>query len=292
MEDKEILEGQEEIKEEVKTVEDVETVETADIKKEEKEETKSSKSKKVKKTKKELEEEKLASYENLSDDELYAKLQTEKLLKKKKNKRLATIIGMSFAFVLAVCVIILAAVPVSLKPRCVSSDFVDAIYYPGTYSGQSYNIGEENFDDFMKYYDKSFSQSYISAIFSGSLSGYEPSEIMLTRESVVSDLMTNSTHHVRLVYSEYKTLTYQNGNVFKSGNISPNVSDRILTFNEAYFVVNDTAGVQATDVYVLARYPKTEDGKWDGVKYDERMVKITVKANTNILFKAWEDDKI
>ena len=100
--------------------------------------------------------------EELSEDELYAKIQTEKLLKRKQNKKMATFVGMCFAFVLAVVVIVLAAVPVSLKPRCVDSGFASVALFPGTTNGVSYTQGEDGYKEFMKYYDKSFSGSLYS----------------------------------------------------------------------------------------------------------------------------------
>ena len=69
-------------------------------------EKKDEKQPKVKKSKekKKSKQEDLSEYEGLSDDELYAKIQTQKLLKKKQNKKIATIVGMGFAFVLAVII--------------------------------------------------------------------------------------------------------------------------------------------------------------------------------------------
>ena len=46
----------------------------------------------------------------LTDDEKYAKIQTEKLLKRKKTRRIATFCGMCVALVIALVLIILAAV--------------------------------------------------------------------------------------------------------------------------------------------------------------------------------------
>mgnify|MGYP001075866476 FL=1 len=242
------------------------------------------------KTKKKSKYEDLSEYEGLSDDELYAKIQTQKLLKKKQNKKIATIIGMGFAFVLAVVIIILAAVPVSLKPRCMVSGFDSVALYPGNTNGVSYTYDEQGYDDFMKVYNKAFSQPYISAIFSGSLFSYSIEENGDSVSSVIGSggsLIQNKTYFVRLRYAEEQTFTYQNGRVYKSRYSNSKWPDGKLTFTDVYFEVSQTEGVKETKVYVVAKYPKF-DGN-DQVGTDEYIITITVKANTHLIYDAWSD---
>lgn len=229
--------------------------------------------------------------EELSEDELYAKIQTEKLLKRKQNKKMATFVGMCFAFVLAVVVIVLAAVPVSLKPRCVDSGFASVALFPGTTNGVSYTQGEDGYKEFMKYYDKSFSQSYISAIFSGSLYSYDIEEKYEDVNKVLGtsgELISNNTYYVRLRYAEEQVFTHQNGKAYVSNYSNSKWADGKLTFTDVYVVVNNTSGFQKTEVYVVVNYPDfDENGNKVGTK--ERLITITVKANTYEIFNAWSD---
>ena len=240
----------------------------------------------------------LSEYEGLSDDELYAKIQTQKLLKKKQNKKIATIIGMGFAFVLAVVIIILAAVPVSLKPRCMVSGFDSVALYPGNTNGVSYTYDEQGYDDFMKVYNKAFSQPYISAIFSGSLFSYSIEETGDSVSSVIGSggsLIQNNIYFVRLRYAEEQVFTYQNGKIYSSkfygkdnDEWSGKYSGGKLYFTDVYFEVSQTDGVKETNVYVVANYPKSSNGEGQNV-LEQGIIKITVKANTNLIFDAWSD---
>lgn len=264
-------------------------------------EKKDEKQPKVKKSKekKKSKQEDLSEYEGLSDDELYAKIQTQKLLKKKQNKKIATIVGMGFAFVLAVVIIILAAVPVSLKPRCMVDGFDSVALYPGNSNGVSYSEGEDEYNEFMKVYDKAFSQPYISAIFSGSLFSYnieETSDLPSTVIGAGGSLIQNNTYYVRLRYSQEQVLTYQSGKVFESKFYSGKddelwsgkYSGGKLYFTDVYFEVNQTSGIQETNVYIVAIYPdKVNDN--DKIVTKEYIVKITVKANTYAIYDAWDD---
>ena len=264
-------------------------------------EKKDEKQPKVKKSKekKKSKQEDLSEYEGLSDDELYAKIQTQKLLKKKQNKKIATIVGMGFAFVLAVVIIILAAVPVSLKPRCMVDGFDSVTLYPGNSNGASYSEGSEGYNEFMKVYDKAFSQPYISAIFSGSLFSYNIEETLDSPSTVIGaggSLIQNNTYYVRLRYSQEQVLTYQSGKVFESKFYggkdneywSGKYSGGKLYFNDVYFEVNNTNGIQETNVYVVAHTPKEVNAN-NEIVTEDYVVKITVKANTYAIYDAWDD---
>lgn len=250
--------------------------------------------KKVKEKKKSKKED-LSEYEGLSDDELYTKIQTQKLLKKKQNKKIATIIGMGFAFVLAVVIIILAALPVSLKPRCMAGEFVGIKFYPGTATpiAQAPET-EEEINKFMKIFDKSFNQTYISAIFNGSLFSYNIEETLDSPSTVInSELVQNNTYYIGLSYAEEQVFTYQNGKaysskIYSSGNQlwSGKYSGGKLYFNEVYFEVNNTNKIQETNVYVVVNYPKTDDENSN--QLEQGIIKVTVKANTYAIYEAWD----
>lgn len=259
--------------------------------------TKSAKEKKpkVKKEKpKKKTEEDMSQYEGLSDDELYTKIQTQKLMKSKQQKRTATLIGMCFAFVLALVVIILAAVPVSLKPNCMEKGFYSITLYPGTTNGHSINENEEedkdDYKQFIKAYDKAFSQPYIAAIFSGSLFSYDIEENMATVSSVIGSggsLNQNNQYYVRLRYAEEQKLTNRNGRVYKSIYGNSSTWNGELTFTEVYFEVSQKAGIQETKVYVVANgYPITNN---DTTTIESRIITITVKADTHAIYNVWDD---
>lgn len=276
-------------------VEEVQTEKTEEVSVQEKQaKTKTVKEKKQKvkkeKSKKKTEED-MSQYEGLSDDELYAKIQTQKLLKRKQQKRTATLIGMCFAFVLALVVIILAAVPVSLKPNCMEKGFYSVALYPGTTaSGGAFDEGSDDYKQFIKAYDKAFSQSYIAAIFSGSLTSYEIEENLTTVSSVIGpggSLVQNNQYYVRLRYAEEQKLTNRNGRVYKS-RYSNSTWDGKLTFTEVYFEVSQKAGIQETKVYVVAKgYPSTSSEGSTTTK--DYIVTITVKADTHAIYNVWAD---
>lgn len=98
---------------------------------------------------------------NLTDDELYAKIQTEKLLKRKKTKKIVTLISLCSAMVLAIVLIVLAAVPVSMKPNCLKKGFDDVTLYAGNSSPEVLYQNDKDYDQFMKTYNKAFSLSLI-----------------------------------------------------------------------------------------------------------------------------------
>lgn len=249
------------------------------------------KKQKVKKEKsKKKTEEDISQYEGLSDDELYAKIQTQKLLKRKQQKRTATLIGMCFAFVLALVVIILAAVPVSLKPNCMEKGFYSVALYPGTTTQcWGFDEGSDDYKQFIKAYDKAFSQPYIAAIFSGSLFSYDIEENMATVSSLIGpggSLIQNNQYYVRLRYAEEQKLTNRNGKLYKS-RLSNSTWDGKLTFTEVYFEVSQKAGIQETKVYVVANGYPVKNG--DTTTIESRIITITVKADTHAIYNVWDD---
>lgn len=288
------MEDKQENQEIENVAENLERVETQEISSEEKRESAESldnegkvteskpKSKKKKeKVKKEKVEE---SYEGLSDDEIYTKLQTEKLLKRKKKKRIITSVAMGVAFAIAVVIIVLATVPVSLKPRCIGDDYTTVRFYNGTsLSGAeaSFDADDDRFAQFEEVFDDSFGQSYLTALFSGSLfaSSYEPEEKHQTFQTVANELITNNTYFVRLSYSEPKTLTYQNGRTYISLYANSNF-DGVFTFTDIYIAVNNEDGFRDTKVYIPVYYP-SEEGEF--------AITITVRANTYKIYEVWND---
>lgn len=228
-------------------------------------------------------EENVVKEEVLTDDDRYAKLQTEKLLKRKKQKQIATSICLGLAFALAVIIIVLATVPVSLKPRFLTSDFEVVRFYSSANPSRAISQGDEDYKEFMTAYNKSFNQSYINAIFNGSLMSYSLEEKKLRASDVVGtsggELLKNNSYFLEIKYANSKPLLKQNGSKYVSLS-SSSAWNGYLEFKTAYVVVNNTDGFQKNDVYVVVKYPNIE--------YD-CVVKITVKANTYEIYKLWKD---
>ncbi|MBR1890836.1 MAG: hypothetical protein IJ817_04105 [Clostridia bacterium] len=227
-----------------------------------------------------MEEEKT---EIMTEDEAYAKAETEKLLRSKKKRRIYTSIAMGFAFALAIVLIVLSTVPVSLRPACVENDYVTVRFsdsswgvYGGSISGEEPTQAKK-FAKFQDVFNDSFSQTYISAIFSGTLTNYTISEEYRDFSSAKSELQTNGTKYVALYYNDAKTIKNPNGSRYVSNGYA--TEDSVLTFKTAFVSVNSTEGFQNTKIYLETTYPG-QTGK---------LIVITVKANTHRIYEAWDD---
>ncbi len=226
------------------------------------------------------------SDENLTEDELYAKIQTEKLLKKRQTKKIGTFVALCVAMALAVCIIVLAAVPVSLKPRCVKSDFDEVSLIVGDIADRHYEKGDEKYDEFVSYFNKAFSQPYLSALFSGSLFDYQIEEnydaLNNNAREVIRNRVGKSSNLVQLSYRTQQVITLQNGKKYEPTKAN---TDK-LTFKDVYFVVEKDAGVKQVAIYFVANYPHYTDGQLDDLP-NYRLVTITVRADTSVIYNAW-----
>lgn len=229
-----------------------------------------------------------AEYAGLSDDELYAKIQTEKLVKRKKKNKIVTLVSLCFAFVLVVSVIIMAAVPVSLKPKCLESGFTEVRIYPGTTTTQvHFNEGSDAFDKFMDVYDDAFKQTYINALFTGTLFDYEIEE-KYAAVPTIQNLTNNDTYIVKLKYDENQVFTYQNGKAYDSVYETKAWENKELTFKEVWFTLSQEEGMQTTTVYIaINNYP--DSTSQTGYKTKNNLIKITTKGNTKLIYDAYEE---
>lgn len=206
----------------------------------------------------------------------------EYLAKKKKNRKITFSLISFFVLALATVIIVLSCVRVNLKP-----EFIDnAVRYEITTKGNSttmvYESTDEGFKEFDKLFDEAFSLSYLTALFSGKLGGYELNASDETNEYYYSDTKNNTgmsttlknalgSNYVRVVFDEEKQVKYSNGDVYKS----KYNSDYDLKFEELYFNLHDT-----TEDETLTFYLGT-----NGYSSGTRITKITVKANTYSLYK-------
>ncbi len=230
--------------------------------------------------------------QELTDDEKYAKIQTEKLLKKKKTRRIVTFCGMCVAFALALVLIILAAVPVSLKPNCLSDGYWEIKMFHGSSVAEAtLHESDEKYAEFMGVYNDAFKQTYLTAIFSGSLFDYQIEEDKEQVSTVLGErgnLVGSGKYFVRLEYAngEEKTLTTQNGKAYKSRYWANATTkwDGTLQFSQVYLVVSDTDGVSDTTIYIVSSIPSSS--ATSGQR--EVLIKITVRADTSKIYKAWD----
>lgn len=299
MEDNELLNEEKEISvseaEEVKeNAENVEASgeEVAEATSEEvlpsKEETKEQATKPEKKQKekkvKEKKQKPIEDFSGLSDDEIYAKVETQRLLKRKKRTKIATLIALCFTFVIAVCLICFSTIPVGLYPKCVSKNYEMISFYPGTISsGFAFEDGTKGANAFNKVLDKSFSEVYLTAIFSGKLGEYEIEEKYATNfdDAISQDLVSSNTYYVAFEYGEDKVVLNKNGKKYVSKVSAKDDFDGTLKYKTAYLQVSDKDGFSDTAIYLsINNYPDSTKNK---------TVKITVRANTYEIFKAWSD---
>lgn len=240
--------------------------------------------------------------EELSDDELYAKIQTEKLLKRKKIRKISTIVALCFVFALSVVMIVLGTVPFKLLPKCVNDDYyaIDMVTNgSNSYGAKHFTQGENGYKEAKKVIDSAFSQTYLSAIFSGSMFSYAIDEQNSNASSVIGDsgsLTTSRTSYLKLTYAEPRVLTKQNGAKYQSRYHSTNWNGE-LYFSNVYIEISSDEGVKTSNVYVVVSYPLTDGGKLvldneGNIKYDTKnmkIIKISVRADTSKISEKWDE---
>ncbi len=234
----------------------------------------------------------------LTDDELYAKIETEKMLRRKKVKKVSTLTCLCVAFVLALCVIILAVVPITFKPSFLN-EFYRVTLYSGTSSSNGnvlFGDGDDTtaFDTFCKYFNESFNQSVLTALFNGGFSGYTIAEESTTSVydgttnsnwiSSFSGLLDEDDYFVRLQFQNDVTLTNSNGSTY----VSTSYGSATYTFTDAYVEISSSSGVKDTMIYIIGKYYATQNGE---EKLWYRLIAITVRADTSNIYDAWKELK-
>ena len=223
-------------------------------------------------------EENLVIEENKSDNIISI---DDQYISKKKRKRKIIFSVISFlTFALATIIIVMSCVKVNLKPEFIS----DAMSYRITINNSDKILldeSNEEFEEFDKIFEDSFSINYLSALFTVKLGGYE-----LTDENETSDIFYSSTtgltgmsttlknalgsNYVRVKFDQDKVVKYSNGEVYKS----KNNTEYQLTFNELYFKLSTSESEETTTFYLGTK----------GYLSGTRIFKITVKANTYSLY--------
>ena len=177
-----------------------------------------------------------------------------------------------------------STIPVGLYPKCISKDYEIVTFYPGTRTPRfAFEDGTKGAKEFDKLLDKSFSEVYLTAIFSGKLGEYKLEEKYATNiEDAIDDFVSSNTYYVCFEYGQSKTVLDGSGKKFVSKQISAKDEfDGTLTYDTIYLQVNDKEGFQDTTVYLsINNYPDSTKNK---------TVKITVRANTYQIYNAWSD---
>lgn len=228
--------------------------------------------------------------EAVVDDDLYAKIETEKLVKEKKRKKITTIVFLSVVFVLAVVIICLASIPLNLKPSYFKTGDYQANVFINGHSvtgAMSPSDDESNVDynELVGVFNSAFQQTYFSALFNGSLSGVTLRENKVTYDNFYSDNLSGGSY-VRFEFNEAKTLLNASGNVYQS---TQNHQAEPFTFNEAYLLISEEDGVQDASFYVVVRYLNS-DGEELTNFTGEYVIQIETKANTSVIFEHYNPE--
>ena len=237
---------------------------------------------------KEIQEEKV-----VTDDELYAKIETEKMLKSKRNKNIIMITSLALVLAVVVVVICLATIRVNLKPNFLSdTNYLATVYIDGEpETGEMSNSSSsDNFNEFNNLLNESMSQTYFAGLFNGSMFNYSITENRNNTFSNFDSETLENASYVILEFTEPQTLLNHNGSVYSSRLNSTITS---FKFNYVYMILNEEEGVQNIDFYVVTRYIRTNN---DGVEEDiglggvtgDYVIRITTQGDTSALFDRYD----
>lgn len=219
---------------------------------------------------------------NELNDELYTKIETEKLMKEKKRKNAFIIAFLSVVFALAVVIICLASIPLNMKPSFLKSTFNANVTVNGTSTGEMTPTvdGESNADynEFMNILNDAFSQTYFSALFNGSLSSANPIESKEKFTDFKNDL--GETSYVYFAFADEQNIKDKNGKIYSS---TKNLNAVPFTFDEAYLVLSEEEGIHEASFYVVVEY-LDEDGNELKNFEGQYVVEIPIKADTSKIF--------
>ena len=219
---------------------------------------------------------------NELNDELYTKIETEKLMKEKKKKNAFIIAFLSVVFALAVVIICLASIPLNMKPSFLKSTFNANVTVNGTSTGEmTPTVNSESnadYNEFMNILNDAFSQTYFSALFNGSLSSANPIESKEKFTDFENDL--GETSYVYFAFAEEQNIKDKNGKIYSS---TKNLNAVPFTFDEAYLVLSEEEGIREASFYVVVRY-LDEDGKELKNFEGQYVIEIPVKADTSKIF--------
>ena len=236
-----------------------------------------------------MEEKEIKEEKVVTDDELYAKIETEKMLKSKRNKNIIMITSLALVLAVVIVVICLATIRVNLKPNFLSdTNYRASIYINGEpETGEMSNSSQtENFNEFNKLLDDAMSQTYFAGLFNGSMFNYSITENKNNTHANFESETLKDSSYVILEFIEPQTLLNHDGSVYSS-HINSSVTS--FEFTEVYMMLNEEEGVQNIDFYVVTEYRRTdgEDIGLGGVTGDY-VIRITTQGDTSALFDRYD----
>lgn len=205
----------------------------------------------------------------------------EYLAKKKRNRKIIFSVISFLTLALATIIIVMSCIKVNLKPSFIS----DASSYRITINNSDKMLldkSSEEFEEFNKIFEESFSMNYLSALFAGKLGGYEIKSDDETTDYFYSNTTNNTgmsttlknalgSNYVRVKFAEDKVVKYSNGETYKS----KYNSDNELVFNELFFNLSTSEEDEKITFYLGTT----------GYLSGTRITKITIKANTYALYE-------
>ena len=205
--------------------------------------------------------------------------------KKRKNMIAFSIIS-AIVLLFSVLVVTFGAIRINTKP----TTFAEPTKFTIKISDNTTSLDptDDKYDEFYKLYLKSFETSYLTALFTGSLGGYEIKE---TTDEFYSSYSSNTrvgsgissslsgylgSNYVHLHYAEEQTLYSSNGQAYYSNR---NTEDYLLTFFDVYFSPMTENNFGEVTFYI---------GTY-GYAKKPNITKITVNGNTNALYNFAEE---
>lgn len=200
----------------------------------------------------------------------------EYLRKKKRTKNIIYSSILGILFILTTMIIVFASITVYLKPAFLDNPTSYTIKVTG--KNESY-IDETTpeYEEFMKAYESSFKVSYLSALFTGKLGGYdivEKTDRFYTNDTnktiAFDDLGDN---YVKLSFATEQQIKTADGKVYYS---VWNTNEYDIKFEDVYFNINSENEDSDLTFYFAT--------KGIGLDY-YNITQITVRANTYAIYE-------
>ena len=222
-----------------------------------------------------------------NNDELYAKIETEKLIKEKKKKNIFTIVFLAMVFVLAVVIICLASIPLNLKPSFLKDENnirIVEIRVNET-STSIFNDDTREFSEFNKVLNDAFGQTYFSALFNGSLGSVKIVEGDENGDYLeATDFVSDLNSYVKFNLINKKSIIV-NGKEYSS---KKQIKAIPFTFTEVYLTLDDEGGIADASFYAIVEYV---DAEGNSLKDGEYVVEIRTKGDTSKIVEHYTDEE-
>lgn len=222
-----------------------------------------------------------------NNDELYAKIETEKLIKEKKKKNIFTIVFLAMVFVLAVVIICLASIPLNLKPSFLKDEnnIGNVEIRVNETTTSIINDGTAEFNEFNKVLNDAFGQTYFSALFNGSLGSVKIVEGDENGDYLeATDFESDLNSYVKFNLINEKSIIV-NGKEYSS---KKQIKAVPFTFDRVYLVLSDEGGIADASFYAIVEYV---DAEGNSLKDGEYVVEIRTKGDTSKIVEHYTDEE-